>query len=34
VQAYCENAFGGRSTEPDTARDLRLRLRRLKKLAS
>jgi hypothetical protein len=34
VQAYCESAFGGRSTEPDTARDLRQRLRRLKKLAS
>ncbi|HEV8609494.1 MAG TPA: DUF3488 and transglutaminase-like domain-containing protein [Thermoanaerobaculia bacterium] len=33
VEAYCENAFGGRSTEPGTARELRERLRRLKKLA-
>lgn len=34
VKAYCENAFGGRPTDPATARELRDRLRRLKRLAS
>ncbi len=34
VQAYCESAFGGRTTDAVTARDLRERVRRLKKLAS
>jgi transglutaminase-like putative cysteine protease len=34
VNAYCEDAFGGRPTDPATARELRERLRRLKKLAS
>ncbi|HEY6065592.1 MAG TPA: DUF4129 domain-containing protein, partial [Thermoanaerobaculia bacterium] len=33
VEAYCESAFGGRSTEPATARELRERLRRLRKIA-
>jgi protein-glutamine gamma-glutamyltransferase len=33
VEAYCDQAFGGRSTDADTARELRNRLRRLKKLA-
>ena len=34
VRAYCENAFGGKSTDPATVRELAERLRRLKKLAS
>jgi protein-glutamine gamma-glutamyltransferase len=34
VEAYCENTFGGRSTEPATARELRERLRRLRRLSA
>jgi hypothetical protein len=34
VEAYCESAFGGRSTDPATERDLRERLKRLKKLVA
>ena len=34
VLAYCESAFGGRTTDAATARELRERIRRLKKLAS
>ena len=34
VEAYCEDAFGGRPTDPATARELRERLRRLRRLAS
>jgi transglutaminase-like putative cysteine protease len=34
VRTYCENAFGGRSTDPATARELRDRLRRLKRLSA
>ena len=34
VEAYCEDAFGGRPTDAATARELRERLRRLKRLAS
>jgi hypothetical protein len=33
VGAYCESAFGGRATDAATARELRERLKRLKKLA-
>lgn len=33
VNAYCEDAFGGRATDPATARELRVRLRRLKRIA-
>ncbi|MEO8348519.1 MAG: transglutaminase domain-containing protein, partial [Acidobacteriota bacterium] len=33
VEAYCEGAFGGRSPAPGAARDLRERLRRIKKVA-
>jgi hypothetical protein len=33
VRAYCESAFGGRSTDSATARDLAERLKRLKRLA-
>ena len=33
VNAYCESAFGGRSTDAATARELRERVKRLKKLA-
>jgi transglutaminase-like putative cysteine protease len=34
VEAYCESAFGGRTTDPAVARELRERVRRLKKIAS
>jgi hypothetical protein len=34
VEAYCENAFGGRATDPSVARELRERVKRLKKIAS
>ena len=34
VEAYCESAFGGRTTDASTARELRERVSRLKKLAS
>jgi transglutaminase-like putative cysteine protease len=34
VGAYCESAFGGRTTDAATARELRERVKRLKKLAS
>jgi hypothetical protein len=34
VEAYCEDAFGGRPTDPATARELRERLGRLRRLAS
>ena len=34
VEAYCESAFGGRTTDPVVARELRERMRRLKRLAS
>jgi transglutaminase-like putative cysteine protease len=34
VAAYCENAFGGRPTDAATARELKERLRRLRRLAS
>jgi transglutaminase-like putative cysteine protease len=34
VDAYCESAFGGRETAPSTERELRERMRRLKRLAS
>jgi len=33
VEAYCEGAFGGRTPPPGAARDLRQRLRRVRKLA-
>jgi len=33
VETYCASAFGGRATDPETARELRGRLRKLKKLA-
>jgi transglutaminase-like putative cysteine protease len=33
VEAYCESAFGGRTTDASTARELRERVKRLKKLA-
>jgi protein-glutamine gamma-glutamyltransferase len=32
VRTYCESAFGGRSTDPATARELRERLKRLRKI--
>lgn len=32
VEAYCEDAFGGRSTDPATVRELKEHLRRLKKV--
>jgi protein-glutamine gamma-glutamyltransferase len=34
VETYCESAFGGRSADPATARELRERLRRLKKISA
>ena len=34
VQAYCESAFGGRTTDPIVVRELSERMRRLKRLAS
>jgi protein-glutamine gamma-glutamyltransferase len=34
VRAYCDHAFGGRSTGPETVREIGERLRRLKKRAS
>jgi hypothetical protein len=34
VGAYCESAFGGRTTDTATARELRERLKRLKRLGS
>jgi hypothetical protein len=34
VAAYCESAFGGRATDRATERELRERLKRLRKLAS
>nr|MDQ5871838.1 transglutaminase domain-containing protein [Acidobacteriota bacterium] len=34
VEAYCENAFGGRETDASVARELRERVKRLKKIAS
>jgi transglutaminase-like putative cysteine protease len=34
VEAYCESAFGGRTTDPAVARELRERVRRLKRMAS
>jgi len=34
VEAYCEGSFGGRTPVPGADRELRARLRRLKKLAS
>jgi hypothetical protein len=34
VEAYCESAFGGRTTDPSIARELRERMKRLKKIAS
>jgi transglutaminase-like putative cysteine protease len=34
VDAYCEDTFGGRPTDPARARELRERLRRLKRIAS
>jgi hypothetical protein len=33
VEVYCANAFGGIEPDPDTVRDLSVRVRRLKKLA-
>jgi len=33
VNAYCESAFGGRATDAATARELKERVKRLKKLA-
>lgn len=33
VDAYCESAFGGRTTDPATARELKERVRRLKRVA-
>lgn len=34
VEAYCQSAFGGRTTDPVIARELGERIRRLRKLAS
>jgi transglutaminase-like putative cysteine protease len=34
VEAYCENAFGGRATDPSVTRELRERVKRLKKVAA